>query len=503
VSFKRGFFGSLLHLFLASLICFIIRPALGVEETAMAQDQNFSTVIDPDTYIVGPGDNFRIDFWGGNTDVFRISVTPEGIVLLSTMGMVDVGGMTLSDAKRKLSGLIKKYYSDIDFSISLEGIRSAKVLVTGAVEDPDLYEGFVSQRVSEFIQKAGGLANGASTRNIKISDGFGERNVDLLKFERTGDLDSNPYLYSGYKIQVPFVTDSASFIQISGEVVSPGGFEYNDGDDLGSIIDLAMGFSGLEGDSITIFRNFEGDYRGLTISIDALDSPVMPGDKIIVWKSNKDVIQDYFSITGLVLVPGRYPYRSGLDLARAIAIAGGLAPDADIFSLVIYRRPEFARSEKMRDTLTAINLNDYLFSERREPLSLDVGRYYPDSLREVSVSPGDSIVVPIRSKFVGVYGMVNRPGAVAYDGLRPLKARDFIKKAGGYSPGADKRTVHIIRKASGIRISSGPGVSVYDGDTMVIPAEARRRGLFDKIRDLSIILGGAAMVYLAADNIID
>ena len=143
----------------------------------------------------------------------------------------------------RLEKLIGRFYSEADFTVSLIGVRPVKVLVIGGVSRPGLYEGNAFSRVSEMIDKAGGFVAGASRRKIKLF-GYGEdRNIDILRFERTGDLNANPNVYSGDKILVPLVKDSSSFVHISGEVMLPGSFEFIGGDKLGSVIDLARGLT--------------------------------------------------------------------------------------------------------------------------------------------------------------------------------------------------------------------------------------------------------------------
>lgn len=463
-----------------------------------AREANFSTPINPEEYIIGPGDRFRIDFWDGSSEALELTVTPEGSVLLTAMGKVDVGGLTLMEAKQRLRNLIGSFFTDVDFSVSLMGVRPVKVLVTGGVKKPGLYDGLVSQRVSEIIKKAGGLIGGASRRNIRVASGDKTRTVDLLRFERVGDLDANPYLYLGNKVHVPLVVDSSAFMQISGEVASPGGLEYKDGDNLSSVIDLSLGFTGLEGDSIYIFRGKDASPQPIVIQVSKLDFPVMPGDKIIVNRTSKDLTADYYSITGEINMPGRYPYQIGLNLNLALKTAAGLTRKADIYSLTVYRKTEFKWS---LEAVNMPNTNNLSFSADRLPASLRITEFYPDRLDEIAIFPGDSIVIPVRTGSIGIYGMVNRPGFVEYD--RPAKASSLIQKAGGYSRNADRGIVQVIRKSSGIKITTSPNIEIYDGDTVIIPVKEQRNSLWDKLKDISLILGGMGIVYLAIDNIAD
>lgn len=469
----------------------------------MAEDINFGTVIDPNQYIIGPGDQFRIDFWDGSTNPMNLDVTPEGTVLLTSMGRVDVGGVTLTEAKKRLRSLIDHFYADRDFSISLIGIRPIKVLIAGAVKNPGLYDAFVSQRVSEIINMAGGLLPGASHRKIIFNgNGSGDGQlIDMLRFERAGDLDCNPYLYAGHKIQIPLVTDSLSFVQISGEVHQSGGVEYREGDVLGSIIALARGLTGLEGDSAYIFRHQDDHVSRLAVPLSDSGQPIMPGDKIIVSPAMEKQQADFFSITGEIRVPGRYPHYDSLSLAGAIEIAGSLTLKADYNSITVFRNKRFRYNEETARMLTASNTNNLSFDSELAPVSLRIDGSNFDKLKSVTVFPGDSIVIPTLTGSAGVFGMVRYPGMIALSG--PSSASDLIKKAGGYTSKARKGTVEVIRKTSGIRLVSDPRIEIYDGDAVLIPEEKSDKSTWNKIKDVVMMLGSAGIIYLAIDNLSD
>ncbi len=466
-----------------------------------ASAESYDTIVDPENYVVRPGDRFRIDFWDGSTKAIDIIVTPEGSLLLPSIGTLEVGNLTLVDAKKRLEKLIGRFYSKADFTVSLIGVRPVKVLVTGGVEKPGLYDGNAFSRVSEMIDKAGGFVAGASRRKIKLFGYNEDRNIDILRFERTGDLNANPNVYSGNKILIPLVKDSSSFVHISGEVMLPGSFEFIERDRLGSVIDLAMGLTGLEGDSAYIYRKSDGDIRLIVRPISDLTFPIQESDKIIIGRRADTPSPDYFSIVGEIKKPGRYPYKSGLNLKHAIKNVGGLTAKADIFSLVIFRKLEFMRTSKAINQLKIISPNNLTLMGDNEPVSLKIERSFPERLDEITVLPGDSIVIPSKSGLVGVYGMVNRPGTVAFDGY--MKASDLINKAGGYSPGANKKVIVVMRKTSGMKITVAPDIDIFDGDTIIIEEDEDRKSFWEKLRDISLILGGASLVYLAVDNMTD
>jgi protein involved in polysaccharide export with SLBB domain len=459
------------------------------------------SIVDPETYVVRPGDRFHVDFWDGSTLPIDMAVTPEGLLLLPSIGSLNVGNLTLTEAKAGLNKLIGRFYSETDFTVSLVGVRPAKVMIIGGVDKPGLYIGTAYDRVSEMIDKAEGFVDGASRRRIKLYGYGAEHNVDLLRFERTGDLKANPNIYAGDKISVPLVKDSSTFVHVSGEVILPCSFEYIEGDNLGSVIDLSMGLTGLQSDSVYIFRKLSGDNRPIVKSISDLKYQVEPGDKIIIGRRAGENIDDYFSIVGEIKEPGKYPYHNGLNLQQAVQNAGGFTKQSDIFSLAMFRKIKSMRAPINIEPLPETTPNNLALDGSLEPVSLDIDRSFDKHLDKIVIQPGDSIIIPARTGLVGVYGMVNRPGTVALQ--RFAKASDLISEAGGFSHGADKGVITVIRKSSGMKINSSPAIDVFDGDMIIIDNDKNRKSLLEKIRDISLILGGASLVYLAVDNMTD
>ena len=122
-------------------------------------------------------------------------------------------------------------------------------------------------------------------------------------------------------------------------------------------------------------------------------------------------------------------------------------------------------------------------------------------MSRLELHPGDSIVIPTLSGSVGVYGLVNRPGAIAFTNVGDLSG--FIKRAGGFAPLANHKAIQVIRKSTGATIITGPRAKIYDGDHIIVLEDAKYKSRWDKIRDISLILAGLGITYLAIDNMTD
>jgi len=107
---------------------------------------------------------------------------------------------------------------------------------------------------------------------------------------------------------------------ITGQVANPGSYPFEPGLNINKAISLAGGFSDLAAkDDITIVQ--EGSSE-LTAKKTTLNASFYPGDTISIGETG------YFFIGGEVKNPGRYPYKAGLTLRNAIALAGGFTEQA-------------------------------------------------------------------------------------------------------------------------------------------------------------------------------
>ena len=137
-----------------------------------------------------------------------------------------------------------------------------QVNVLGEVMKPGTYKVAASDRVSEVLNRAGGIAVNGSERVIELRrKGGGVIHVDLIAFKLFGKLDQNPYVTDNDTIYVPF---RKNVIQIVGAVKRPDFYELKDEKTLADVVDLSGGFNAATAmkEPIRVIR-FEGGRRRL------------------------------------------------------------------------------------------------------------------------------------------------------------------------------------------------------------------------------------------------
>ena len=91
-------------------------------------------VIDADKYIVGPNDLFNLGIYGYINQQVPIYVSPEGTVIIPTVGEIDISDLTLREAKSKVVSKVKERYYSSDVSFTLAQPRVFLVKVSGLTQ---------------------------------------------------------------------------------------------------------------------------------------------------------------------------------------------------------------------------------------------------------------------------------------------------------------------------------------------------------------------------------
>lgn len=154
--------------------------------------------LDTEQYIVGPGDQFSLHIFGELETEFTFMVFPEGVVDITTVGAIEVNGLSLKDAKEKIYQKVRDNYIKAEISIRLTGLRKFRVYLTGEIKIPGTYFAQGSDRVSDLIEVAEGLTDWADETAIEIihSDNTSEV-VNLSQFYRESDKSQNPFIRGG------------------------------------------------------------------------------------------------------------------------------------------------------------------------------------------------------------------------------------------------------------------------------------------------------------------
>lgn len=431
----------------AFLAVWIVSSAVAVESPRYVdrlvlnnQKRLFDQPIDPNLYLVRPGDRLLVTFIYSSLKPYALTVDPEGRIVDETAGLHDLSNMTLTEVRAILGLTFAQLYKTAQIVISINEVRSVPILVTGAVVSPGLYRGFTNQRVSEIIDSAGGLLPEASSRRIVFSEGLDSFKVDLALAFLAGNGNANPYLYGGSNIAVPF--RSNELVQVIGEVNKPQGIELQPGDNLELLLRLAGGTTPL------------ADRAGITITdpsnrIEKPGEPIRPGNVISV-PALKLADSQRLAIYGAVNRPGRYELSGSMTVADLIALAGGASEASVPERAAVFRRAGY---DEFNRVITS-----------RYPVGN--GRKDSRSTLLTVLQAADSVIVPHRMGYVEVSGAVANPGR--YSCVDGQNALFYLELAGGFLPEAKTDLVDLYNRVSRLTSSHSVDVIVGDGDKLIV-----------------------------------
>ncbi len=452
--------------------------------------------INANEYVVGPGDEFEISILINEPILLHLKVSPEGSLLIPNTGIVQLKGDTLVNAYKKINEKLRRVYKTEDIGVQLSQIRQFKVIVSGSVLKSLSVAASPLDRVSEVIERAGGIAKDGGMRNISLIRDSNVYSVDLLKFFLVGDKSANPYVEGGDQIIVPPLSEKQK-MGIYGEVGMPAEFEYVPGDSLSTLIRFGQGFLASSFlDSVEIAR-FETDgktinrfyidlnsWKNILKTREKLpgDIPLQVGDRVyvrIIPNWNKD---QYVIISGEVKYPGKYAIVETKDkVADLIKRCGGFTENASIEDIEFIRQQESLKPDLEMERLARIPYTEmsqfesrYYQSrvrEKRGVMSIDVKKAISDenSDQNITLYNKDSIIVPTKKNYINVQGRVNNPGNIVFN--PNWTYMDYINQAGGFGYRADINETFIAKSKGEIFLAKDKNYILEPGDVILVPPQ--------------------------------
>jgi len=474
--------------------------------------------VNPETYLVGPGDELAVNVWGGVHRGFKVKVSPEASAILPTVGEISLSGLTLAQAKQAIRRQIGKVYPGVPATVTLVQVRSLKVVVAGAVEEPGIYLVTANVRASEAVETAGWLQT-SSRRRIMLYRGDDTLRVDELRFALTGNEESNPYLTGGDCIYVPHARVTHGVFEVRGAVNRPGVFEIVEGDCLTDAIELAFGFTvdadtnAIElvrfvgADSLTAKHIIDLSVSGSTIG---RNMALEPDDRIFVRPRIGYRPKSSVQIRGEVIKPGTYSITNGQTMfSTLLAWCGGLTERADASRATLVRGHRFQlgvdtdlRIRSIASELQTKTEREWILAHSLSPagqVSIDLLRLLKtgDRAYDQPLWDGDVIDIPRFLPQINVIGRVRYPGVIPYEPERDLDY--YLERAGGLSWRADRSNVFVVKGATGTPVERNKVKKLDAGDTIVIPT-VREKKFWPILRDVMVVLGNVATLYLVIDQ---
>ncbi len=454
--------------------------------TKITSSTPLEEAINVNQYIVGPNDIFSLGIYGYINQQIPVAVSLEGTIIIPTVGEINVNGITLAEAKRKVTSAVKKRYysSDVSFTlttprnfvIKVSGLNQGNFQVSAVTRVLSLLNNLVLDTLNiskntnrKFTDNKNKIPEDIfqiqmSLRNIELVRKNGRvEKVDIYKYFITNDDRYNPMFLEGDLLKIPYNQLDKNFISINGGVQLPGSYEYTSDDDLETAIGLARGFnSDSEKDSIKVYRPHP-DSKGFEVINLSYDRDknfkINNYDRIFVGFNSDFKRKSSVLVLGEVPHPGYYPISfKNTRLSEVIQMAGGTLPTAYLPLSILFRKYDYEYTVRdSSEVLINLRANDLITTEadrknfvsdiegKRNRVIVDFEKLLinKDKSQDYILEDKDVIYINDNKNIVYVFGQVNNEGYAEYV---PGKDADFyIEKAGGYSLAADKGDTRVIK----------------------------------------------------------
>ena len=273
--------------------------------------------VTPD-YVVGPGDELRVQIWGQINQQGSYVVDRTGAISIPQLGVIHVAGVRFADLTGFLQRQFGRVYRNFDLNVNMGQLRSIQVFVVGQARQPGSYTiGSQSTLLNALFASGGPLPQG-SLRDIQLKRGGATVvHFDLYDLLLRGDKSKDVPLEPGDVIFIPPVGPQVALV---GSVNNPAIYELRGETTVGALLSLGGGETSLAlGSTVRLERIYEHTMRSVVdvSSMQAGSVVLQPGDMVLVL-SIVDRYKDVVTLRGNVANPGRYVWRPGMKISDLI-----------------------------------------------------------------------------------------------------------------------------------------------------------------------------------------
>ena len=419
----------------------------------------------------------------------RYSVYNVGEFDMATFSLMDGDAVTVD-------GMINRFENMVE--------------IKGAVFRPGQFElGKSITSVRSLIEAAEGVTEDAFTSHAVLHRLKADRSLEVVPVDVKGILD-------GTVADIPLQNEDVLFIMtqedlrqertltITGEVMSPGTYQYADNT---TIEDLVVMAGGLRDQAslakVDVSRRIR-DPRATTkvkeisktFTFELKDGLVIDGQRSFLLEPY-DVVHvrrsPAFSTARNITVTGEVNYEGAftlptknLRLSDAVQMAGGVTPDAYARGARLVR--QMNEEERVRQQATLEALRNIL-SERDDSInfaSLQLGNTYTVGIQldkaleqpggdfDIVLREGDQLFIPEYNATVKISGDVFFPNTVSFTSGKNYKY--YVDQAGGFGNRAKKSKTFIVYQNGTIGVAS-KGAKPEPGCEIIVPSKKRRNPL--------------------------
>ncbi|MBU1215153.1 MAG: SLBB domain-containing protein [Gammaproteobacteria bacterium] len=401
-----------------------------------SEPSTFAPVTDipvPPEYVLGPGDEVKVQLYGKDNLELVLTVDREGAVSFPQIGPISVAGLDFAQAKALLAEQVKQKMIGVSASITMGKLRTIRIFALGDVYRPGSYTVSGLATLSSALFASGGVKKNGSLRNVELKrNGRRVAAIDLYDFLLRGDTSKDVRLLPG---DVVFVPPIGNTVSIAGEVVRPAIYELRKESTVNDVLKLAGGLMPKAYLDKALIERVAARGEQKVINLSLLGSggseTIRNGDVIKIFAGTEFEKNQILTI-GNLKRPGKYAWEQGMHVSHLISSIDDLLPETFLEYGVIERET----------------------ADTREPMVIrfKLGELLDPKARggelDLALQPRDRLYVFKRADFrqqpmVSIEGQVQNPGK--YEFKRNMRLADAVLAAGGVLRDTDLGYVEVYR----------------------------------------------------------
>ncbi len=414
----------------------------------------------------------------------------------------------------------------------IDSLYENKIIISGEVKHPGVYElDSNNYYLRNLIKNAGGVKPTAFLGNGIIFRKHPDGKKELLSFNLgkilSGVEAKNLKMFNNDSVYIYNISEinPEKTVEIAGEVKNPGVYLRYKGLTLTKLIMLAGGVTDsarLKGIELTRMDTLDQSKYAEKIKIDlpknywnlpaSKDIELDDYDRVFISADPNKTYNPIVFVKGEVLYPGSYALlNEGERVSDLIERAGGLKKSAYIEAIYVKRsNPIFHLVKKpvLPDSLVKYKsffqtgiLTGY---SDRIPINYEEINKNTNCSENITLEPGDTLIVPKNPNVVYVVGEVGIPATVKYKKGASLSY--YINQAGGYTQNSDEGGEIVILPNGRKWEPSGwffiPDPEILSGSTILVPTIYEiKKDAWPIIRDTFSIISSATIIILTVYNL--
>jgi len=294
----------------------------------------------PGEYLVGPGDNIKVQLYGKENKEYDLVISRDGNIQFPELGPISVLGLKFEDLRKTVTARIKQQMIGVESNITMGELRSIRIFIAGDAYKPGSYTVSSLSTITQALFVAGGIAEIGSLRNIQLKrKGKLIGTLDLYDLLMRGDASNDMRLRSG---DVVFIPSVGGLVSVDGEVRRPAIYELKGKESMGEVIAMAGGLKGgAYPRSSSIERyNKQGlkSIKNVDLTTDEGRAAIAKEGDIVQVKTATMQFEDAITVVGAVVRPGKYQWYQGQKVSDLLpSVWGDLEPSADLDYAIIIR----------------------------------------------------------------------------------------------------------------------------------------------------------------------